>query len=100
MISPTASLILSVILFGVGAYGVLARRQLIIVLMSLEIMMTAAALAFLTFSRVHGNTDGQTFVLFTMAVAAAEAGLGLAIVLAYFRTYGGTDSDRARSMEG
>lgn len=76
---------LSAALFAIGTYGVLARRNLIIILMSIELMLNAANLAIVTFSRYHISTDGQVFFLMVMGVAAAEVAVGLSIVVALFR---------------
>ena len=78
-------LVLSAFLFVIGAAGVLTRRNLFIVLFSIELMMNAVNINLVGFSRFHENLIGQNFVLFTMTVAAAEAAVGLAIVTALFR---------------
>lgn len=78
-------LVLSAFLFVIGAAGVLVRRNLFIVLFSVELMMNAVNINLVGFSRFHENLIGQNFVLFTMTVAAAEAAVGLAIVTALFR---------------
>ena len=78
-------LVLSAFLFVIGAAGVLVRRNLFIVLFSIELMMNAVNLNLVGFARLHENFIGQNFVLFTMTVAAAEAAVGLAIVTALFR---------------
>ncbi len=78
-------LVLSAFLFAIGAAGVLMRRNLFIVLFSIELMMNAVNINLVGFSRLHENLIGQNFVLFTMTVAAAEAAIGLAIVTALYR---------------
>ncbi|MBU2601563.1 MAG: NADH-quinone oxidoreductase subunit NuoK [Actinobacteria bacterium] len=78
-------LVLSAFLFVIGAAGVLMRRNLFIVLFSIELMMNAVNINLVGFSRLHENLIGQNFVLFTMTVAAAEAAIGLAIVTALYR---------------
>ena len=78
-------LILSAILFAIGTTGVFIRRNLITILLSIEIMLNAANLAFVAFGRVRGSVDGQIIVFFVMTVAAAEAAVGLALVIALFR---------------
>jgi NADH-quinone oxidoreductase subunit K len=78
-------LYLSAVLFMVGAVGVLTRRNLFIILFSIELMMNAVNLNLVGFSRFHENLTGQNLVLFTMVVAAAEAAVGLAIATAVFR---------------
>jgi NADH-quinone oxidoreductase subunit K len=78
-------LILSAIVFSIGVVGVLVRRNLIVVLMSIELMLNAVNLTFIAFSRFLGSMEGQVAVFFVMAVAAAEAVIGLAIVISVFR---------------
>ena len=78
-------LILSAFMFIMGIVGVLTRRNAIIVFMSIELMLNSANLTFVDFASYMGNTIGQLFVFFVMAVAAAEAAIGLAIILALFR---------------
>jgi NADH-quinone oxidoreductase subunit K len=80
----TMSLALSAILFALGVAGVVIRRNVIILLLCVELMLNAVNLAFVAFSRVHG-IDGQIIVFFVMTVAAAEAAVGLALVIAIFR---------------
>jgi NADH-quinone oxidoreductase subunit K len=78
-------LILSAIIFAIGVIGVLIRRNLIVVLMSIELMLNAVNLTFVAFSNSLGSMDGQVIVFFVMAVAAAEAVVGLAIIISVFR---------------
>ena len=78
-------LFLSAIIFAIGVIGVLIRRNLIVVLMSIELMLNAVNLTFIAFSNSLGSMDGQVIVFFVMAVAAAEAVVGLAIVISVFR---------------
>jgi NADH-quinone oxidoreductase subunit K len=78
-------LILSAILFSIGAAGVFLRRNLITILLSIEIMLNAVNLTFVAFGRALGSGDGQIIVFFVMTVAAAEAAVGLAIVIALYR---------------
>jgi NADH-quinone oxidoreductase subunit K len=80
----TRTLLLSVILFSLGVFGVLIRRNAIILFMCVELMLNAVNLAFVVFSRQAG-IEGQVFVFFVMAVAAAEAAVGLALVISIFR---------------
>ena len=82
----TPFLTLSALLFTIGAVGVLVRRNAIVVFMCVELMLNATNLAFVTFSRVHGNLDGQIAAFFVMVVAAAEVVVGLAIIMTIFRT--------------
>ena len=83
--------LLSVALFAVGLLGVMSRRNILVMLLSVEIMLNAANLALVAFSRLHANLDGQVFVFFTMTVAAAEVAVGLAIVIALYRLRRTTD---------
>lgn len=85
MVSLEHYLILSAIIFAIGIVGVLVRRNLIVVLMSVELMLNAVNLTFVAFSSFRGSMDGQVIVFFVMAVAAAEAVIGLAIIIAVFR---------------
>jgi len=78
-------LILSAAIFAIGVVGVLIRRNLIVVLMSIELMLNAVNLTFIAFSRFLGSMEGQVVVFFVMAVAAAEAVVGLAIIISVFR---------------
>ena len=87
MLVPTSYLIaLSAALFTIGALGVLIRRNIIIIFMSIELMLNAANLAFVTFARQLHSMDGQVIVFFVMTVAAAEAAVGLALIIAVFRS--------------
>ena len=81
----TASLVLSVVLFALGALGVFLRRNVITVFMCVELMLNAVNLAFIAFSRARGTLDGQVLVFFVLTVAAAEAAVGLAIIIALER---------------
>jgi NADH-quinone oxidoreductase subunit K len=78
-------LIVSVLLFMIGLMGVIARRNLLIIYMSLELMLNAANLALVAFSRFTNNLDGQVFVFFIITVAAAEVSVGLALIVALYR---------------
>jgi NADH-quinone oxidoreductase subunit K len=79
-------LVLSAILFSIGATTVLLRRNAIVVFLGVELMLNSANLAFVTFARVHGDLTGQVIAFFVMVVAAAEVVIGLAIIVAIFRT--------------
>jgi len=98
-LQPNYVLLVSVVLFALGVAGVLLRRGAIVILMSVEIMLNAANLAFITFSRQFDQVDGQIYAFFVMTLAAAEAAVGLAIVLALFRLRGSTDVDRLNLMK-
>ena len=77
-------LIVSAILFAIGTIGVLTRKNVIVMFMCIELMLNAVNLTFVAFSRHLGNLDGQVFVFFIMTVAAAEAAVGLALIIAFF----------------
>ena len=83
--TPTYYLVLSAILFSLGALGVLVRRNAIIVFMCVEMMLNASNLAFVAFARANSNLDGQAVAFFVMVVAAAEVVVGLAIIVTIFR---------------
>ncbi len=83
--TPAHYLVLSAIIFCIGALGMVVRRNLIVMFMSVELMLNAANLAFIALANRLGNMDGQTIVFFVMTVAAAEAAIGLAVILALFR---------------
>jgi NADH-quinone oxidoreductase subunit K len=88
--------LLSALLFTIGALGFLVRRNVIVQLMSIELMLNAVNLAFVAYNRVHGgDMTGQMFAFFVIAVAAAEAAVGLAIVLAFYRLRSTVMSDEA-----
>jgi NADH-quinone oxidoreductase subunit K len=91
----TEYLTLSMLLFTIGAAGVLIRRNAIVVFMCIELMLNATNLAFVTFSRQHGNLDGQVAAFFVMVVAAAEVVVGLAIIVSIYRTRRTTSVDEA-----
>ncbi len=78
-------LVLSAVLFGIGVVGVMARRNALIVMMSIELMLNAANMAIIAFARHHGDMSGHAFAFVVVAVAAAEAAVGLAILVAVFR---------------
>ena len=78
-------LVLSAVIFAIGVLGVIVRRNVIVIIMSVELMLNAVNLTFLAFARSFGSMDGQVIVLFVMTVAAAEAVVGLAIIIALFR---------------
>lgn len=95
MAIPTSHfLVLASLLFAIGAAGVLLRRNGISTLLGIEIMLNAVNIVFVTFAREHGQLDGQVFVFFVMAVAAAEVAVGLAILVAIFRRRQSIDVDR------
>jgi NADH-quinone oxidoreductase subunit K len=99
MIPPKDFLILGALLFALGTLGVMTRRNAIVMLMSVEIMLNAANLTLLTYSRILGDNKGQAFAFIVMAVAAAEAAVGLAIVVGVFRNRRSTNIDELTLMK-
>jgi NADH-quinone oxidoreductase subunit K len=99
MISLSSCLILSSVLFTIGVLGFLLRRNIIVIFMSIELMLNAANLAFVAFSRYLNSMDGQIFVFFVMSVAAAEAAVGLAIIMAIYRTKETVNADELNIMK-
>jgi NADH-quinone oxidoreductase subunit K len=92
-------LMLSALLFSIGAATVLVRRNAIIVFMGVELMLNATNLAFITFARMQGDIDGQVIALFVMLVAAAEVVVGLAIIMTIFRTRRSASVDDANLLK-
>lgn len=93
-------IILSTLLFCIGVFGVLYRRNAIVVFMSIEIMLNAVNLLLVAFSSYHQDAAGQVFVFFTMTVAAAEVAIGLAILVAIYRNIKSIDIDQLRNLKG
>ena len=93
-------LVLSAILFTIGTAGVFVRRNLITILLSIEIMLNAVNLTFVAFGRALGAADGQIIVFFVITVAAAEAAVGLALVIALFRHVETLNPDAFRQLRG
>jgi NADH-quinone oxidoreductase subunit K len=98
-VNPANYLYLSAVLFSLGALGVLVRRNAIVVFMCVELMLNASNLAFVSFSRLHGNLDGQVIAFFVMVVAAAEVVVGLAIIMLIFRTRRSASVDEANLLK-
>jgi NADH-quinone oxidoreductase subunit K len=92
-------IVLSALLFSIGALGVLVRRNAIVVFMCVELMLNATNLAFVSFARQQGNLDGQIAAFFVMVVAAAEVVVGLAIIMAIFRTRRSASVDDANLLK-
>lgn len=88
------------LLFCLGAFGLLLRRNAIVMFMCIEIMLNAANLLLVAFSNYHKDANGQVFVFFTMAVAAAEVAIGLAILVAIYRNIGSIDIDKLKNLKG
>jgi NADH-quinone oxidoreductase subunit K len=98
-VSPSYYLLLSALLFAIGAVGVLIRRNAIVVFMCIELMLNAVNLTLVTFSRINGNLNGQIMAFFVMVVAAAEVVVGLAIIMAIFRTRRSASVDDANLLK-
>ena len=97
--NPANYLFLSAILFTIGAFGVLIRKNAIVVFMCVELMLNAVNLSLVTFSRMHGDLTGQVIAFFTMVVAAAEVVVGLAIIVSVFRTRRSASVDDASLLK-
>ncbi len=93
-------LMLGAVLFCLGVYGVLARRNAVLVLMSIELILNAVNINLIAFGAIHGSIAGSVFALFVIAIAAAEVGVGLAIVLLIYRNRGSVDLDDMAEMKG
>jgi len=91
---------LSAVLFAIGVAGVLLRRDIIVIFMSIEIMLNAVNLAFVALARRLGSMDGQVIVFFVMTVAAAEAAVGLAIIISVFRNRETVNADEINLLRG
>lgn len=100
MLPVTYYLALSAVLFTIGALGVLIRRNAIVIFMSIELMLNSANLAFVAFARMYEALSGQIFVFFVMTVAAAEVAVGLALMVAIFRTKHSIDVDQLSELKG
>jgi NADH-quinone oxidoreductase subunit K len=97
--NPNNYLYLAALLFTIGAIGVVVRRNAIVVFMCVELMLNAANLAFVTFSRINGTLDGQVTAFFTMVVAACEVVVGLAIIVAIYRSRQSASVDDASLLK-
>src|SRR5690606_9762662 len=100
MVQTDAYVMLSMVLFILGAMGVLLRRNAILVFMSVELMLNAANLALVAFARQRGSSDGQLFVFSEITVAAAEVAVGLALIVAIFRPKRSINIDELNQLEG
>jgi NADH:ubiquinone oxidoreductase subunit K len=98
--SITWYLVASALIFCIGAGGVLARRNPLVVLLCIELMLNAANLSLVGFARMHGNEDGQIFALIVMVVAACEVAVGLGLIVAIFRRRLPIDVDELRELQG
>ena len=93
-------LVVSAMIFSIGAGGVLVRRNPLVILLCIELMLNAANLALVTFARMHGNGDGQIFALIVMVVAACEVTVGLGVIVAMYRRRLPIDIDELRELQG
>ncbi len=100
VLPPAQPLMLAAVLFTIGAAGVVLRRNMIIVLMSVELMLNAVNLSLVAIARAMAELDGQIFVFFSLTIAAAEVAVGLALVVAIYRSLGRTDVDDVSQLRG
>jgi NADH-quinone oxidoreductase subunit K len=100
MVPTLYYVVLSAVLFTIGVLGVLTRRNALIVFMSVELMLNSANLALVAFAQARQNLDGQILVFFVITVAAAEVAVGLALLVAIFRTKRTTDIDELNTLKG
>jgi NADH-quinone oxidoreductase subunit K len=98
--SITWYLLVSALVFCIGAGGILVRRSPVVILLCLELMLNAANLALVAFSRAHGNMDGQIFAIIVMVVAACEVAVGLGLIVAIYRRRLPIDVDELRELQG
>jgi len=91
-------LLVSAAVFCIGVFGILTRKNALVFLMSVELMLNAANINLVAFSRFHGNLTGQMFSLFTLAVAAAEVAIGIGIILVLYRNFADVDVTNATTM--
>lgn len=98
MIPTTYYVLLATGVFCIGIFGILTRRNALMFLISVELMLNGANINLVAFSQFHGNLTGQTFALFTLALAAAEVAVGLGIILVLFRNFGDVDVTDAATM--
>ncbi len=97
-LQPWMLLIVAMIVFTIGLLGVIVRKNLLIMLMSIELMLNSVNLCFVAFSRIHHLVEGDLTALFVMTVAAAESAVGLGLVIALFRTLRTVDSDQIQML--
>jgi NADH-quinone oxidoreductase subunit K len=97
-IEPWMMLVVSLIIFGIGLFGLVIRKNLLVMLMCVELMLNGVNLSFVAFSRMHQSVEGHLAVLFVMTVAAAESAVGLGLVIALFRTLRTVDSDQIQML--
>lgn len=97
-VEPWMMLVVSMIVLGIGLFGLMIRRNLLVMLMCVELMLNGVNLSFVAFSRMHQLMDGHLTVLFVMTVAAAESAVGLGLVIALFRTLRTVDSEQIQML--
>jgi NADH-quinone oxidoreductase subunit K len=97
-LEPWMMLVVSLVIFGVGLFGLLIRKNLLVMLMCVELMLNGVNLSFVAFSKMHQSIEGHLAVLFVMTVAAAESAVGLGLVIALFRTLRTVDSDQIQVL--
>jgi len=97
-VEPWMMLVVAVVVFSIGLMGVILRKNLLVMLMCIELMLNGVNLSFVAFSRIHHLIDGDVTVLFVMAVAGAESAVGLGLVIALFRTLRTVDSDQIQML--
>ncbi|NDG84023.1 MAG: NADH-quinone oxidoreductase subunit NuoK [Proteobacteria bacterium] len=91
-------LVVSLLIFGIGLFGLIVRKNLLVMLMCVELMLNGVNLSFVAFSKIHQSIEGHLAVLFVMTVAAAESAVGLGLVIALFRTLRTVDSDQIQML--
>jgi NADH-quinone oxidoreductase subunit K len=99
-VSVTWYLLVSAVVFCIGAGGIMVRRSPLVILLCLELMLNATNLALVAFSRAHGNQDGQVFAIVVMVVAACEVAVGLGLIVAIYRRNIPVDVDELRELQG
>jgi NADH-quinone oxidoreductase subunit K len=98
-ITPLHYLVVSALLLVIGTFGVLVRRNIVVILMSIELILNAVNINLVVFSHLHGHTDGQAFALMVMTVAVAEAAVGLGVLIALFRNRGTVLADELELLK-
>jgi NADH-quinone oxidoreductase subunit K len=98
-ITPVHYLVVSALLLVIGTFGVLVRRNIVVILMSIELILNAVNINLVVFSRLHRHTDGQAFALMVMTVAVAEAAVGLGVLIALFRNRGTVLADELELLK-
>jgi NADH-quinone oxidoreductase subunit K len=97
-LEPWMMLVVSLVIFGIGLFGLIVRKNLLVMLMCVELMLNGVNLSFVAFSKIHQSIEGHLAVLFVMTVAAAESAVGLGLVIALFRTLRTVNSDQIQIL--